>query len=409
MAVYMKSKKTLLNVAKVVMRKSTTYLKICVILFVFSMLILSAGVILSWNQYEQIQSNFVENVNTHVIEVTGRYEDGILQNEKYEDVEEIRELLSSKYPSGDFLVFPMYQFSYGLDTLETDEPINIFAVDPEAQDYVLKDAVMEDGTLYTTKALDEDSCTIFVPKVKVSDKGINLSDEKGYRLKTSDVELNDIFDTYDSLGMDPFFVSYNTYAELFEYSFGEKLDSASIQRYTGVKLICKVYVYVFDINDVEHMARKIDKDGYITNFVFQSFDNLGEELGASMIIMLCVAFMLMVFTLISLFVSLKSYVQLISKDIGILKQMGYTSNEVYQIYSLNLKRLFRSISLIATLLVSLITIAILGFTEWRYIVIHLVSMNLLLIVVYSLSKVFLLKKKCNQDVITLLKFNKAFE
>lgn len=405
----MKRKEILKDISKLVMKKSTSHLKISMASFVFSIIILSISLVQVWNQYKTIQHQFVKNENTHVIEITGLYKDGRIEIATYDYVEEIKTILKDEGYDGGYDVFSMYQFSFGLDTLETDEGINVFAVDPVAEEYLLKDVEMEDGVLYTETPSFDETITVLLPEVTINDNGVMLGDAKEYSLIQKEAETNEVFKIYEVLEIKTYFVNFDTYKEMFRISYGEDFSGDALKKFQEVKPIYKVFVYVDDIADVESIAKTLNKADYMTNFVFQSFDEIGQALGSSLVIMLVVAVILTIFTIISLLLSFRAYINLGSKDIGILKQMGYSNKEVQFIYSSALHKMFLLIALVSSAITLVIATTVLSTEDLLYIAAYIIVLN---VVLWLLSKVVdftFLKKKVNENVLKLLKTNKEFE
>lgn len=405
----MKKRKLINSISGLVMKKSTSHLRISITSFIFSVIILSIALILVRNQYNQIQENFVNNNNTHVVEITGRYRDNELLTASNDFIDEIRTELDKNGYAGKYDIFAVYQFKFGIDTLQTDEPVFIFGIDSVGEQYLLKDGSMEDGILYTESNVDTSEYTLLVPEVTVNEDGVNIGEESEYTLKLAHASFNHMFDIYDALNINPYFVSFNTCNKIFHYCYGENISETSLEKIKNVQPIYKVFVYAYDIKDVENIARKINHIDYLTNFVFQSFEDLGQSLDSSIIVMLILAIVITIFTIANLLLSFNNYINLLSKDIGILKQMGYTEKMIFNIYSLNFCKIFKNIAIIASFAVILISLLILGISDSVFILGYLLMLNLILALLLVAVRFILLRKKVKQDILYLLKANKAFE
>ena len=236
-----------------------------------------------------------------------------------------------------------------------------------------------------------------------------LGETKEYSLTQKEAETNEVFKIYEVLEIKTYFVSFDTYKEMFRICFEEDFSGNALKKYQEVKPIYKVFVYVDDIANVESIAKILNKSDYMTNFVFQSFDEIGQALGSSLVVMLAVAIVLTIFTIISLLLSFRAYINLASKDIGILKQMGYSSREVQFIYSSALHKMFLLIALLSSVVIMVIAVTILSIEDMLYIIGYILILNVVLGLLSKVVDVVFLKKKVNENVLQLLKTNKEFE
>ncbi len=405
----MKCSNVINSISSIVMKKSTPYLKISIISFIFSIIILSLSLILVLNQYDQIKDNFVENENTHVIEIMGKVINNQYENVSYDYVNDIeKELIKKGYSEG-YDIYLMYQMSFGIDTSETTEPISLFAIDTTGEKHLFKDITMEDGVLYSNQDLGIERVMLYPPRISINDECISLADGDNIELRTSVNELNHIFNVYDALEIVPYYVTYNTYNQIYKMCFGEYISKESLERVRKTAPIYKVFVYVEDITEVDEIAKVINQNDYSTNFVFQSFDKLGESLGMSLVMLVLFASIVIMFTMVNLLLSWKSYINLISKDIGILKQMGYEKKYIERIYSRNFSKTFWRIAVVSSVVTFIIGIIILEEKQMFFLVLYIIILNVILVLLDKIIVITMLRPKISENVIQLLKLNRAFE
>lgn len=405
----MNRKKVLCKISSLIEKKSNLHFKIAIISFIFSIITLSVSLILIYNQYIQIEKNFVNNDNTHVIEIAGLYDNNNIETDLSGYVKDISNILDKTELKNKYSAFFMYQFSYGLECEEFEDYLNVFAVDSIGEKYLLKNQKIEDDVIYSDNESNYNTLTLLLPNVSITTGGLHLNGETSYSITYNKSEINKIFNTYDALGIKPYFISYNTYAKFFNQCYSEKLSDESLIKYNSAKPIYRTFVYVDDLSNVEKTAKILNKNGYITNFVFQSFEELGESLSLSLIIMLITSIVLLIFTIVILLLSFNNYINLISKDIGILKQMGYSKNELLFIYKQIFNKLFFKISLVSSIISFIIAISILKSEYILPIIIYITVLNLLLMILNCIINVIFLKRKVDQNIIILLKCDKSFE
>ena len=406
----MKPNKDLHKISKLLEKKSTSHLRLSNLSFLFSIIILSLSVIFVWNQYIQIKDNFIENDNTHIIEVTGMYS----QEDGYDSVsvdykENLNALLNKQGFENKYTTFVLYQFRFGLEAEGLEEPINLFGLDPEGEQYLQENLELKNDTLYTSNKIN-DKMTVLVPNVTIdSDNVVNLDGETEYTLDLVEISEDTVFRVYDQIPIQPYYVNFNTYNKIFEMCLGESVTKESLEKFRMIQPVYKVFIYVDDMTNVEKIAKALNNENYLTNFVFQSFKDIGESLSSSLKLMIIISFVLFIFTVISLFLSWDAFIKLWSKDIGILKQMGYSTKEVFYVYSSMIKNAFLKISMIVIPTILLTGIIVLKIEHISFILIYLLALiSILYIMEYFIERIYL-KKLVKKSTLELLKLNKSFE
>lgn len=405
----MKRNKTLNWVSKIVYRKSTNYLRISIVTLVFSIAILTICLSMIRKQTKQINDNFINNDNTHVIEISGKYKDQSQETVSKRYIDDISNILNKTKYKGQYKIFSMYQLKFGFDTEELDEPINIFSIDKIGEPYLIKGRQLENDILYTEQDIKNKKLALLIPKVSLNKNGVNIGKEKREIYLVDKIEKNTVFNVYDKLEVSNFFVNYDTFRDIFKKCFGKELSKQSLEETAFIEPIYKVYLYVDDIANVEPIAKIINNSDYLTNFVFQSFEDIGDDLSKSLITMFLVSLFLIIFTSINILMSMKGYVSLLTKDIGILKQMRYSEKEVMYIYSRIINTVFFKISSISTIVAVMITILILDISDIKMIIAYLCIINILMVVLNLVVKNRYLKKNILKNVLELVKAQRAFE
>lgn len=402
----MKNSKLDRNITKLIIKKSTTQLKNSIIILIFSFIILSICLAVIDSQIRSINDNFINNENTHIIEISGKCIDKQYQPISPEYVSELKD--NSEGISCD--VFAVYQLKFGMDSDELDEPIDLYSVDSTGEKYIIKDKEkMGNDIVYTNNNLVPSKLRLMIPRVIPDKIGVSIDDGDQVEYDTEKVEFKEGIDIYSAFDDDMYFVNYDTYKKIYKMCFGEEISIESLKRIEQVEPIYKVFVYVHNIEDVDKTARRYNDQGYLTNFVFKSFNDIGEELSKSVIVMFVIAIILLIFTIINFILSMKDYVNKISKDIGILKMMGYKANNLRQIYGNIVHRITGTVMGISVVAAIVIGMIIVDSTYILDILLYGVGIVVIMTLLDMVVRYFLLYKVIDKNVLTLIKVDREHE
>lgn len=401
--------------SKKLSQKTNSYVRVANISFTLSLLLFAIVVIFVWNQYQQIKVNFVDNEKTHAIQISGKLTDDGYTAVNGTFKPEIEQLLNSKGLSDEYKCFSIYQFISmpAVDELKDqhDQTMCIISVDDIGQQYIMPTFSMEDGYLYTENPIAS-TYNLRLGKITVKEDGLYEEDlASPFGLKTVDINDAEVtFQDYDEeYQLIKGYVNYATYSNLFKTVTGEAFQPDSIMpdKY-GANPVKRVIVYVDDITKVEDIAKVLNKEGYGTNFVFASFDEIGDSLGTSLVVMATISALLLLVTIIILLLAWKNYISLLSKDIGILKQMGYKNDFIKKVYSMSFGKSFL-MSLLVVLLVSCVmALIILGVKQIPFILALLALIIVLIIFAYLIVSEVFLRRVLKRNILDLIK-TKTFE
>lgn len=86
-------------ISRLILKKSNSYLRISILLFIFSLVLIASSAVYFINQYLQVDKDFLSNDNTHIIEITTSQGNAMhAQPLKYEDETTIREEIEKSTP-----------------------------------------------------------------------------------------------------------------------------------------------------------------------------------------------------------------------------------------------------------------------------------------------------------------------
>ena len=94
-------------------RKHHKLFFIAIIVFILSVFMMGTTLLILINQYCQINKDFMDNENTHIIEVASDDMDSDINGFKFSDIDKINELLTN-HKDG-YKLIPIYQFSIGVE------------------------------------------------------------------------------------------------------------------------------------------------------------------------------------------------------------------------------------------------------------------------------------------------------
>lgn len=402
----MKRKMILTKISKLLMKKATPQMRISIISFVLSVSVLTICLSVIYKQIESINDNFINNENTHIIEVSGKYSNDTYNSIDIRFVEELTQLVN-EYNCD---VFSIYQFRYGINANELDEQINLYSVDRNGERYILKDNEdMQSNIMYTDMKYTSNTITLLLPQVSIERDGISLFEESPMELRVQNAVFSEGINLYSAFDEEMCFVSYDTFKSMYKMCYGEEITEESLRRIKAAEPIYKVFIYVDDISDVDKVAKLVNKNDFLTNFVFKSFDDIGESLSKSIIVMFIASVILIIFTIFNLVMAINNYIKGSSKDIGILKQMGYSKKELLKIYGNIVDKIVISISAVSVAVIILIFILIIGLDNIKIGFLYLFAFGCVILAIDVLIKQFFVRCIVNKKVMDLVKNNRSFE
>lgn len=387
-------------ISKVLATKTNRYVRVSNISFTLSIVLFAVVSIFVWNQYQEIKVNFVDNEKTHIIEISGQVKNDeyIVANNNFK--KDICSLLNEKEYSDEYECFSIYQFVTMPAVKELPgETVAVFSVDQNGEKYWLPGYTMQNNCVYTSYK-SKDAFTLLVPTAKIVDGDYYFGDEKEFHMNAVTIDkADDSFRLYsEEFQVVECYVNFDTFKNLNEYSVGkEDIDTTH-----------EIVVYVKDMTKVERIAKLLNSAGYTTNFVFESFEEIGQSLGTSLVIMLALSVLMLVVTFAILLLSWKNYISLLSKDIGILKQMGYEERFIKKVYQLSIRWNFLFSAALVILITVIVSMIVLGTSQLLFALALVFVLILLFVLSYWIICNIFLRKQLKKNVLELIK-DKTFE
>ncbi|MCI8337976.1 MAG: hypothetical protein HFH62_04710 [Lachnospiraceae bacterium] len=184
--------------------------------------------------------------------------------------------------------------------------------------------------------------------------------------------------------------------------FKQKYDSGNPY---AMNVIKGCYVYVGEIVDVNRCVAVLKEKGYHANYTMKAFDHVSASIRMMEIIIALFMIMFYVISYIVVYISINAYYRMQSRDMGILKQMGFSRQTLSRIYFGIVKKPFMGVLFL--LLIFIIGMGIL-FVKNGYLILAVLLSILLLYLIMIVSIKSLVHRIIEKPMLELLK-EKEFE
>lgn len=394
------------NISGIFIRKSNTYLKVALFIFICTLISMSTILILSVNQQSQDKKNYVNNHNVHTITVSSKLiGDNVVQDVSLEDIDKIQHILNKEnIQDKEYRISPVFQISAGVVDKHTEEGYVLLGI-PEEATWLVGDRKLEGNSLYTKK-ISNSSTTLMVDVIEEVEGGIEAKEAKEISVKMKELRecvLTLYEEPHEGL-------RYAYINEKFFRNIYDTINSQSKLKSSNSQLpIEDLYLYVNNIYDIDHIAKILETNGYQVKYTLQAFNSLGRDLRLNNILLYCFVVVFFLITIIIVILSFHSYLKIQQKDIGILKSWGYENYTLEKIYGKNINSMFGKIFVVVccyTAVLGGICLPRYGYKEILGII-GILGIVLLLINRYIIKIV--LKKYITKDILTLVKVSKEFE
>lgn len=398
------------KISKMILKKSNKYLKISVALFAFSLIFLSTFLTMFINQYMQVKRDFIDNDNTHIIEVFYKEHQNNVCELKFSDLEDIDIEIKTNFKDLQYDIVKEYQLNFGIED-ENHNTVFIYGLSDNASKF-LNGVELKNDNIYQNIA-NVEYINLKIPIISADKNGLTSNDIVSYQLKNNSINLkNTIFNSYKEQ-KDRAFVNFETYKKIIEQAYNINWDDFEhqfdIKNIFGIQAIHKVFIHINDLNQVEKVATIIDNMGFATNYTFKSFDNFSGSMNNTVFIFIILVFTILAITIIYMILSFNSYLKVQQKDMGILKQYGYSEMKIHKIYSRNINSIFIKVFYFITIFNVLIGLVFIGFKDFSYILLIFGIVSLLQYIINRIIVNVLLKSYTKKNIMDLLKKSKEFE
>lgn len=170
-----------------------------------------------------------------------------------------------------------------------------------------------------------------------------------------------------------------------------------------------MYIYVDNISDIDRIAKRLEEHGYHVRYTFKAFHDFTLSLRNTAVIASLLSIIIVMIAAAYLIFSFRAYLQVQQKDMGILKQYGYSSENIKSIYSYNIFHIFKNAATIIFLYSIVIGMYLIPTDQFLYIGYVMFILLLIILLVYRIIVKNVLHSYCSKNIMVLLKLSKEFE
>lgn len=389
------------KISKLILKKTTAFFKISLILFIVSFSLLIVAITLLLSRYQQIEDDFINNPNTHLIEITSfsenKFDVGALN---FNDIESIKEISSSQGSISNF-VFADYMINFGIENKES-EVFYIKSFEHTTSDFF---EIIENDTALINPYYLQKNMILNIPKIQISNGGFSSSSSVAMDISLKQTQTNHLPVSYINFHSDTLYVNNATFQNMIEKMYDLEWDDFVI-RYSlgedfGINVIDKIYVYVEKLEDIQPLAKSLSNYGYNLNYLTSGFEDISSSIQSNIFVFLLIGLVIFSVTTINIVIAFKNYLLHNRKDIGVFKFYGYSPDKIHAIYILNINKIFYTVFCINTLLTIVLGSAFIARNTILFIVTLLVIQVLFLIIMQLLIQKFL-KTICDKEILSLI-------
>ncbi|SDB08955.1 FtsX-like permease family protein [Eubacterium oxidoreducens] len=395
-------------VSKLILRKSGSYLKLSLIIFVIMIALLCFSLLFYFNYSNDVKKNYTENDIVHILSLEGKYADNSYRNLNSIDKEEIEKIMDTKDIQG------TVGFLYSINgaTINDEYAVNLIGADRDAEDYISLEK-MESDTFYTND-FKEEELEIDIPLIEVDNEG-NVSSNDSNRItyprkdviakKSIDYFSDDFEELYEV------YVNEDTFSNILKKYYDEynEMDSIYDAEVADKITVYSAYVYVDDLYQVDLAAEKLAKAGYDINYTFSAFDAMGSSLQKNGVLFFLMIAVLLIVASINLVLSLIAYVDMSRKDMGIMKFMGFSEKRLRAVYRRNINKIFAGLWLVAGICIVLLTVLMMDSQRISIIILMIIGVSILLGILDFIVNECYVRKVVKKELLFLIKETKQFE
>lgn len=395
------------KISDTIRKKPPTSLKVSLWLFIFALVLLCPISISIQQRYALTKVDYVDDDNTNIVNVSFKLAEGTNQIDPlyFEDEAKIKDII--KDIDGTYS-YSEYVIPVGILD-ENENSYSIKAVDNSFLEKAGFDKINDNEGIVSNVANAKD-VSLKVPVMLLEDDGLSSSN-------SIDMNLSLVPTTTDKSPFDEFdiipqqvIVNSDTYGKIIELMYDVswdkfKADNASSIPYV-IQPIESINVCVEDPQMLEEVADKLLDEGYQASYTVDSYQEIKNFLDSLLKIYSFALIFIFLVTYVLTTLSFKKYINTMQKDIGTLKNYGYSSLEVYNIYKPIVTKPAKSIALVITMY-SLV-LSYLSFKQ-ALITPFIITIGLLAIAIGILVITLLnaLKKLCDENTATLLNINEV--
>lgn len=386
------------HISRLVGTKAAKHLRSAAVLVTGALLLLSGLLIVAQAQHLQAARDFRDNPSIHLVKVSSGVPDRVLTSK---DVEAIVSTVADDVSAH----ATRYELGFGISD-RTDRTWFVVGLGgdasaklgfPELADDVAYHAGTESGTL-----------TLAVPVVTVDEGGMSSDRRVDRDLSLrGGVPTNAPLFIFDHFGADTRFVNESTFRDIASTSTGVAWEDILRDPQDGIDPLRDAHLWVDDLDRLVPTAERLDQAGWATSFTARAFDDLAGSLDRTAMIGAVAIFQVTGLGIAVALTSVRSYLRLSRRDMGVLRHLGHPAASVRRIYG---RRIATTIagSLVCALVVTLVAGAVLLLDDPVMILADAVALLVLAALIMAIAW-FQLRRVARTPVLELLTLNREFE
>ena len=397
------------KITRIIAKKTSLYFKFSMILFVVSLILLSTAFLFVLQQYIQLNNDFVDNANTHIIKIIQKTEQGTNNTHSlcFSDETEIQDIVRNIQ---DCYTYNEYSIGFGM----SDEEGNIYFV-KGVDNEILERFGMTEINLNEAIVHPQDQnkkIMLNIPYINIESGGFtsNAVSKMEMRLIPAKAEIS-LLDEFDT-SPDTIFVNTDTLQKILFAMFGDtwedfRINYDSVNPY-GMELIESIRVYVDDLEYVKKAAKALTANGYEVSYVLGAFEDLQRSLAKTYMIYGALMLLILVISAVNIIISFKGYLSSMRKDMGIFRHYGYSVKSVYHIYGRLIIKPY--IKIVVSMAIYILVLSIVLLQE--YFVRAFLGAFFMMLLFVGIVMILLLKSlsaMCQKDILILLRRSKEVE
>ena len=371
--------KEIIQISNLIKRKTGKSLKLSMITFFFSLLLLSTGISIAYSQYNEWTENFELNDNTHIITISSKKNN---KNFLFRD----KEIIKKNVEKGKVTV--EYALENGIYNEKYGE-VYIHSLDNNNKILLDIDRYNEKNN-YSNRNVGK-TLSLDIPIIDIEKGGFSSSNtiKKKYGNLVK-IGKNPIVYLFEKKGDLELFLSFSEFKKIINIAFGTKWDDFK-QKYDNknpfkMNIIKKYYVYIDDIKDIEHSAEMLERKGYNVVYTIKAFNSIDKSIRLTGLLIMLFLTTLSSISFLVMYTSSKSHLLNQKKDIGIMKQMGFSKTTLSRIYCKVFEKTF-AIPVFIIMVYALISCMIITKS------IYIIFINILIVVmIYKILMICIRKK-----------------
>lgn len=398
--------------AKLLKKKSNGYLKLSLIIFLVSIIISSIGLLYS-RQYFQYEKDFIQNVTVRTVTVDSSYKDGRITSIEFDDIENIKQLLSKSFSTEKIDTIPTYTLCSGV--YMNSIPLNVIAIE-ESEAYLIGIDNLDYNTAYFINDL-KNNISLDVCMLTQTENGFEsnrleqiLLNSRGGVYEKNPILINQSGNIPPSItenqtcfiGMKTFYNIISVISDKENLSINELIDM-------GIASIGNVYVVCDDLVHVSDVSTQLTTNNYGAYAPTDAFDNFSETVSVTFMVFLITSIVLLIMTTVNILLSFSAFYRVQQKDMGILKYMGFDDGRIFKIYYKNLAKSFIQIIVFTITFILIVGMFLFSFSHWLVLSLFALLLIVFLSTIYFIILKTIILRYVRQDFITLIRESKEFE